>query len=91
MNRQEVIDRIALIFVNDFEVEASRIKPEAHLFQDLGLDSLDMVELMVALQKPFSIQMRDSDEARAIRTIGDLQEFVLREMQKGVSPCDSAI
>ena len=85
MDKQEVIDRIAKIFEEDFEVAPERLTPEAHLFQDLGLDSLDIVEMMVALQKAFGIQLRDSDEARAIRTLNDLYEFVLVEINKAAT------
>ena len=86
MNREEVIARIAAIFETEFEVEPDRMKPDAHLFTDLGLDSLDLVELMVALQKAFGVQMRDSEEARAIRTLNDLHEYMFREMQKTTTP-----
>ena len=82
MEKSEIAPLIAKIFEEEFEVAPERLTPEAHLFQDLGLDSLDIVEMMVALQKTFGIQLRDSDEARAIRTLGDLHEFVWNEINK---------
>ena len=82
MDKPQVAARIAKIFEEEFEVAPERLTPEAHLFQDLGLDSLDIVEMMVALQKAFGIQLRDSDEARAIRTLNDLHDFVLNEIKK---------
>jgi acyl carrier protein len=82
MDKQQVTARIATIFQTEFEVAPERLVPEAHLFQDLGLDSIDMVEMIVALQKEFGIQLRDSDEARAIRTLGNLQDFVFNEIEK---------
>jgi len=82
MDKQQVTTRIAAIFETEFEVTPERLVPEAQLFQDLGLDSIDIVEMMVALQKEFGIQLRDSDEARAIRTLADLHNFVLNEIGK---------
>jgi len=82
MDKQQATARIAMIFETEFEVAPERLVPEAHLFQDLGLDSIDLVEMIGALQKEFGIQLRDSDEARAIRTLGNLQDFVFNEIQK---------
>jgi len=82
MDKQQVNSRIAAIFETEFEVTPERLLPEAHLFQDLGLDSIDIVEMIGALQKEFGIQLRDSDEARAIRTLGNLQNFVFGEIEK---------
>ena len=85
MDKQTVVSRVAAIFETDFEIAPDRLTPEAHLFTDLGLDSLDMVELMVALQKAFSVQIQDSDEVRAIRTLDDLHNFVLKTIEKAAS------
>lgn len=90
MDKQQVATRIAAIFETEFEVAPERLIPEAHLFQDLGLDSIDIVEMMVALQKEFGITLRDSDEARAIRTLNDLYDFVLNEIAKAKSGQGSA-
>ncbi|MFA7344889.1 MAG: phosphopantetheine-binding protein [Terrimicrobiaceae bacterium] len=82
MDKQQVNSRIATIFETEFEVAPDRLLPDAHLFQDLGLDSIDVVEMIAALQKEFGIQLRDSEEARAIRTLGNLQDFVFAEIEK---------
>ena len=85
MDKQQANSRIATIFEKEFEVAPDRLLPEAHLFQDLGLDSIDIVEMIGALQKEFGIQLRDSEEARAIRTLGNLQDFVFNEIEKAKS------
>jgi len=81
MNKQDVVARIAKIFEEDFEIPAEKLVPGVHIFTDLGLDSLDMVELMVALQKAYGIQIQDSDEVRAIRTLEDLHNFVFKTIE----------
>lgn len=90
MDKQQVTARIAAIFETEFEVAPDRLLPDAHLFQDLGLDSIDIVEMIGALQKEFGIQLRDSEEARAIRTFGNLQDFVLNEIEKSEAGDGSA-
>ena len=76
MTRDEIITIINDVFANSFEIEPERLVPEAHIFRDLGLDSLDTVDLVVALQKKFAIQIRDDDRVRSIRTLGDVYDFV---------------
>ena len=76
MTRDEIIAIINDVFANSFEIEPERLVPEAHVFRDLGLDSLDTVDLVVALQKKFAIQIRDDERVRAIRTLGDVYAFV---------------
>lgn len=90
MDKQHVNSRIATIFETEFEVTPDRLLPEAHLFQDLGLDSIDIVEMISALQKEFGVQLRDSEEARAIRTLGNLQDFVFNEIEKSEANDSSA-
>ena len=85
MDKPHVTARIATLFETEFEVAPERLLPEARLFQDLGLDSSDIVEMIGALQKEFGVQLRDSEQARAIRTLGDLQSFVFNEIEKAES------
>ncbi len=77
MTEQEVIKMTNEVFVDSFEIEAAKLRPEANIFNDLGLDSLDVVDLVVALQKKFGVTIRDDERVRNIRTLGDLQQFIL--------------
>ena len=89
MDKQEVASRINRIFVDAFEIAPERITPEAHIFTDLGLDSLDIAELMMSLQEAFSIQIRDGEEVRAVRTVDELCDFILKTVEKPPAPCES--
>ena len=51
MTEQEIIEITNKVFEESFELEKEKLKPEAHIFTDLGLDSLDIVDLVAALQK----------------------------------------
>lgn len=87
MIEQEIIDKTNGVFEEFFEIERERLKPDAHIFTDLGLDSLDIVDLIVALQNAFGIKIRNEEDVRNIRTLQDIYTFIAavraRETAKG--------
>lgn len=82
MTEQEIIDRTNSVFEESFEIEPERLVPEAHIFTDLGLDSLDIVDLIVALQTSFGVKIRTDEKVREIRTLSDVYRFIA-EIKKG--------
>lgn len=76
MTEQEIIDAINKVFEESFEIEGKRLQPQAHIFNDLGLDSLDIVDLIVALQQSFGVKIRDEEGIRNIRTLQDIYQFI---------------
>jgi len=76
MTEQEVIDKTNKVFEESFEIEKERLVPEANIFVDLGLDSLDIVDLIVALQSSFGVKIRNEEKVRDIRTLQDLYQFI---------------
>ena len=76
MTEQEIIEITNRVFEESFELEKEKLKPEAHIFADLGLDSLDIVDLVAALQKNFGVNMRNEEEIRNIRTLQDVYKFI---------------
>jgi acyl carrier protein len=76
MTEQEIIDTIHKVFEESFEIERERLQPQAHIFTDLGLDSLDIVDLVVALQQSFGVKIRNEEGIRNIRTLQDLYQFI---------------
>jgi len=77
MDKQKIIDKINQVFVESFEIEKNKLLPQVNIFEDLGLDSLDVVDLVVALQQKFGIKIRDDQRIRNIRTLEDVYQFVL--------------
>ena len=77
MDKQEIIDKINQVFEESFEIKKEELLPQANIFEDLGLDSLDVVDLVVALQQKFGIKIRADQRVRDIRTLGDVYKFVL--------------
>ncbi|MEI7946734.1 MAG: acyl carrier protein [bacterium] len=76
MTREEIVSIINNVFEDSFEIEPERLVPDANIFLDLGLDSLDTVDLVVAIQKKFGVQVRDDERVRSIRTLGDVYHFI---------------
>lgn len=76
MTEQEIIVIVNRVFEESFEIEREMLKPEAHIFNDLGLDSLDIVDLVVALQTSFGINIRNEEKVRSIRTLQDIYDFI---------------
>lgn len=74
---QEIITLTNKVFEESFEIEKEKLQPQMNIFEDLGLDSLDVVDLVVALQKKFGVKIRDDERVRSIRTLGDIYQFIL--------------
>lgn len=76
MTEQEIIEKTNSVFEESFEIERERLVPDAHIFTDLGLDSLDIVDLIVALQNSFGVKIRTDEKVREIRTLADVYRFI---------------
>ncbi len=76
MTEQEIIDKTNRVFEESFEIERERLVPDAQIFSDLGLDSLDIVDLIVALQNCFGVKIRNEEKVREIRTLRDIYQFI---------------
>ena len=67
--------RIKKIIEEQLGVEGDRIKPEASFIDDLGADSLDIVELVMAMEEEFDIEIPDED-AEKLRTVSDVTKYL---------------
>ena len=68
-------DRVKEIIAKELEVEAKQLTPEAKFIEDLGADSLDIVELVMALEEEFGIDIPDED-ADKLKTVGDAMNYL---------------
>ena len=75
MNREEIIQTINDFLVDEFEVEASVISPQANMKQSLDLDSLDYVDLVVIIESNFGVKLEGKDFEH-IHTFNDLYNVV---------------
>ena len=68
-------DALKQVIVEQLDVDESEVKPEASFTEDLNADSLDLVELIMALEEKFGVKISD-DDARNIKTVGDSLEYI---------------
>ncbi len=75
LTRDEIIEAVNGTLVNEMELDPADLSPEKTFFDDLGLDSLDMVDLMIGLQRKFGISLRENEEIKQVRTLKDVYDF----------------
>ena len=63
MAEKEIIEIVNQILEEEFEIDPQKLQPDAAIFTDLGMDSLDIVDLIVALEKAFQIKSKNSKES----------------------------
>lgn len=70
-----ILERVSKVVVDRLGVDESEVKPEASFREDLGADSLDVVELVMEFEEEFDMQIEDED-AEKIQTVGDAVTFI---------------
>lgn len=75
MQKEEIAKIINAFLVEEFEINESKIKPEALLKDDLGLESLDFVDIAVIIEKEFGLKVKGEDMVN-IRTLDDLYSYI---------------
>lgn len=75
MNQEEIFDKVKAIIIDQLGVAESAITLDASFIDDLGADSLDIVELIMALEEEFDMEIPDAD-AEKIVTVGDVVEYI---------------
>lgn len=78
MTDEELCRKAVEVLAEEFELDPQKMVPEATLYDDLGLDSLDAVDMVVVLEKTFGMKLTDEEALRAIRTVDDLLQFLLK-------------
>jgi acyl carrier protein len=71
----DIADRVKKIVVEHLDVEAEKVAENASFIDDLGADSLDTVELVMAFEEEFNVEIPD-DAAESIMTVGDAIKFI---------------
>jgi len=79
MKSEEVFGIIKDYFINEFEVPEEKISLEANLFTDLGLDSIDALDMIGMLESRTDIDV-DEEELKKIRTVKDVVDYVVKKM-----------
>ena len=78
-----IIEIVNRVLEEEFEIDGELLKPEALLYEDIGLDSLDAVDLIVMVDKELGVRIEEED-ARSIKTLEDVYKIIgelLKEKQ----------
>ena len=75
MNTEEVFEKIKEIIVEQLGVAETSVTMEASFIDDLGADSLDIVELVMALEEEFDLEIPDADAEKVV-TVGDVVDYI---------------
>ena len=78
MDSEEIVTRVNKVVLEEFDVEEGDLKPDAHLGEDLDLDSLDGIDLVVALEREFreiKVKIKEK-EARELMHLRDVYKFI---------------
>lgn len=75
MSSEEVFDKVKEIIVEQLGVAETAITPDASFIDDLGADSLDIVELIMALEEEFDLEIPDADAEKVV-TVNDIVEYI---------------
>ena len=75
MSSEEIFERVKKIIIEQLGVTESTVTLEASFVDDLGADSLDIVELVMALEEEFDIEIPDSDAEKVV-SVGDVVDYI---------------
>ena len=79
MKKEEVLSRLKEIITDRLDVEEDQIVPEATFVEDLGADSLDIVELIMGIEEEFDIEIPDED-AEKLTSVGEAMNYTLSKI-----------
>jgi acyl carrier protein len=84
-SRVEVLERLRSVMVELFDVAPEAVQLDAHLIEDLQLDSIDAIDMAVRLQEMTGRQVLE-EELRKVRTVADVVDFVCRHLDASAEP-----
>ncbi|WP_340115066.1 acyl carrier protein [Maribellus mangrovi] len=85
MNREKIIEKVNEFLSEEFEIDADKLVSDAHLKDDLAIESLDFVDIVIVVEKEFGIKVNNEDLLN-IQLLSDLYAYI--EAQMGKVPND---
>jgi len=80
VNREEIMQKVVDIVVEQLDVSKDQVAPETSFVDDLGADSLDIAELVMEFEDEFDLNIPDDEQG--IRTIGDAVNYIEKQLQQ---------
>jgi len=81
MQKDEVFKKVTEYLIKQFEIPPEKINPEAHLFKDLGMDSIDALDWFAAMESQIDLPIIEK-EIKMIRTVQDVVDYVVRNLRQ---------
>ncbi len=75
MEKNEIIQKVNEFLIDEFEVDESKIKPDSNLKTDLGIDSLDFIDIAIIVEKTFKFKIKAEDLVNVI-TLDDFYDYI---------------
>ena len=79
MNREEIIEKVNELLIEELEIDEEKIRPEARLKEDIGIDSLDSVDIVVIVHRVFGFKIQ-SGELADVRTLNQFYDFIEKKL-----------
>ena len=81
MTKQEIIDKVNALLVEEFEIAEEALTPEALLKQDLEIDSLDFVDIVVLIDREFGFKPK-AEELKTVKTLADFYTYIEQSLTR---------
>jgi acyl carrier protein len=81
MDRTQIIEKVNDFLVNEIEIEQELLTPGALLNKDLGIDSLDVVDIIVIIEQVFGVKIK-GEEMKSIKTLGEFYDFIEQKINQ---------
>lgn len=76
MERKEIEEKVKAFLIDDLEIEEENIYPESRLKEDMGIDSLDYVDIVVIVEKNFGFKITNPSEMTAVKTLTQFYDYI---------------
>ncbi|MCK9616488.1 MAG: acyl carrier protein [Lentimicrobiaceae bacterium] len=84
MKEEEIIAKINDILIDEFEIEPEQLQPDANLMKTLEIDSLDLVDLVVIIEKNFGFKVK-AEEFANIKVLQDFYDYIILRLSNSTS------
>ena len=85
MQKEEVFEKVSEYLITKFQIHPEKINPEAHLFKDLEMDSIDALDWFAAMESEIGLPVIEK-ELKMIRTVQDVVDYVVRNLKQNADP-----
>ena len=76
MNRTEIEEKVRAFLVDDLEIDEEKIADDARLKEDMGIDSLDYVDIVVIVEKNFGYKITNPSEMTTVKTLSQFYDYI---------------